>query len=138
MKRLTNILLVILCLFLMACAKEPEPHRCVNIFEQWKMHKDTGNTGAFFPLNKNEGLFFILNSEVALHEVGHYVDMKRGFPSSTPSFQDAIDEYLASPGSKDAKLLEEIEQGTSEIYAELYRYSLVDDLPTMFEEFFDQ
>lgn len=130
MKRLT-----ILCLFLVACTQTPEPHRCVNIWDQWEIQKAAGNTGLYFPIGEKEGLFFIKNSDVGLHELCHFVDQERDFPSETQMFQDAINEYLASD-PEDAKLLEEISQGTAEIYAELCRYSLVGELPDVFKPFF--
>jgi len=74
MKKLINIFLVILCLFLVACAKQPEPHRCINMFDQWETEKAKGNTGLYFPIGKKEGIFFVSNSDVALHELGHFVD----------------------------------------------------------------
>ena len=151
--------LLLLLVFLVSCAApEPEiiyvevtstpeptpeiqPVGCEYYFDSWEIAKNAipPASGQYWYLAENEALIFIKDEISALHEVGHFVDMERGYPSQSLEFREAVVEYLSTDREPYwiINYYHEQEQ-FDEIYAHLYMVSLLfqDELPEIFEEFY--
>lgn len=142
--------IILLCLLLSVSATQlpsPElPHEpmCDYLFNSWENEKALGSEGLFFRIGEKEGLIFVMDTEIGLHELCHFVDMERDYQSQTQTFKDAVNEYLADPDPKDPKLQNrfiywlDIGIGLNDIYAELCKVSLIGELPDVFEQFFNR
>lgn len=139
-------IIISLCLLLSVSATRlpsPElPHEpmCDYLFNSWENEKALGAEGLFFKIGEKEGLIFVMDVEVGLHELGHFVwDTEK----DKAAFRDAVNEYLANPDPKDPELQRrfafwlEIGLDINDIYAELFKISLIGELPDVFEQFFD-
>ena len=136
--------LLLLCLLLTACAKEPLPalpsdNICDYAFNTWEAGKKKGKRGLFFQLGENEGIIFLSDFEVGLHELCHFHDVENDRASRSLPFKDAVDEFLTTEGDLQSKYSRWLEKGlrTNDIYADLCKISLIGELPTIFEQFFD-
>lgn len=140
-------ILVLTMTFAKACQNEvsKEEIPCDFYFNSWEATKQNqGATGQYWYLAENEALIFLTTEEAGLHEVGHFVDMERDYPSESKLFQDAVYEYLFNLQVKDDKLHHYIFVAYSDgrlddTFAQLYMYALIGahPLPTIFEEFFE-
>ena len=136
-------------MFLISCASQPLPPEpmCEYMFQEWERTKGTTVTGLFFPINKREGVFFVRSEISAFHELGHFDDMLKDFPSQTKEFKKAVKQYLKETDPIDPELqtwldyrLNQFEgiKKWGEVYAELYSYNLIGqyELPAIFRPFF--
>ena len=145
-------LLLLSFVFLAACASPapeiiyveitttPEPTPEVQLaspefyFNSWEA---SGADGMFFPID-DYYLVFAKNEGAALHEVGHLVDAERDYPSQSPEFEDAVVLYLESctenPCWRINHLYEKRE--FDQIFAELYVWDILREVPQEFEAFY--
>ena len=153
--------LLLLLVFLVSCAApepkivyvevtstpEPTPEiqlaGCEIYFNSWEIAKrDQGATGQYWYLAENEALIFIMDEASALHEVGHFVDMEKGYPSQDVAFQNAVDEYVNNPPTDVQDELHHYlfvalqDELYDEAYAQLYMWNILHELPIEFEEFY--
>ena len=103
-------------------------------FNSWEA---SGVDGMFFPID-DYYLVFAKNEGAALHEVGHLVDAGRDYPSQSVEFGDAVVLYLESctesPCWRINHLYEKRE--FDQIFAELYVWDILREVPQEFEEFY--
>lgn len=108
-------------------------------FYSWELAKeDQGALGMFFILPDNDYLIFAKGEAVALHEVGHLVDIERGYPSQSPEFEAAVIEYLGHCTEQPCWRINYFyEQGQlDEVYAEFYMWDILYTIPLEFEVFY--
>lgn len=114
-------------------------HTCEVYFNSWEMEKDQGTLGMFWILSDNDYLIFVKEGEaVALHEVGHLVNVERGYPSRSPEFEAAVIEYLSYCTEQPCWRINYFyEQGQlDEIYSEFYMWDILYSIPQEFEVFY--
>ncbi len=127
-----KIILALLLLFLSPSDVSPEFY-----FASWEA---SGTSGMAFVLPNEDCLIFSKGEGSGIHEIGHCVNFWRGYPSETPEFEQATIAYL------DRCEVEEqpcwrigyfYEQGQlSEVYAELYMWNMLYELPKEFIDFY--
>lgn len=139
-------LIVLSFIVLLGCTVAPPvtptlPHEpmCDYLFNSWEQAKALGNEGLYFRIGEKEALIFVMDSEVGLHELCHFIDMERDYTSQTQAFKDAVYEFLTAPSDlqETFDFWLEIGLGMDDVYAELCKISLTGELPPIFEEFFD-
>ncbi len=104
-------------------------------FNSWEA---SGADGMYFTLPNDDCLVFAVGEAAALHEVGHCADAKRSYPSQSAQFEQAIIEYLAGCVENPCwRINYWYEQGQlDEIFAELYVWGILREIPHEFEEFY--
>lgn len=146
--------LILLLVFLVSCVPvaeastdiptlETQSMNCDVYFNSWEIAKrDQVATGQYWYLAKNEAMVFLTTEEAGLHEIGHFVDMERGYPSQNEAFRNVVHEYVYNPPANVQDELHHylfvvIEQSMyDDAYAQLYMWNILYDLPIEFEEFF--
>ena len=153
--------LLLLLLLLTACAPvapeiiyveittTPEPTSEVQLaspefyFNSWEVAKQDQATGMYFLLGEDV-LIFASDVKSALHEVGHFDDKSRDYPSYSVAFQITVDEYINNPPADVQNELHHylyvviVERGRmyDDAYAQLYMWNILYDLPDVFEVFY--
>ena len=112
---------------------------CDYVFNSWENEKARGNEGLYFRIGEKEALIFVMDFDIGLHELCHFDDMEKDYPSQTQAFKDAVDEFLTIPSDlqETFDFWLEIGLGMNDIYAELCKMNLLDEVPTIFRQFFD-
>lgn len=105
-------------------------------FASWEVSKEKlGATGMYFKLGEGEYLIFAEGEAPALHEVGHI----RYDREDTTGFEEAVIEYLREYTEEQPywRVNHLYEQGDlEEIYAELYVWNVLYELPREFIDFY--
>ncbi len=141
--------LLVLLFFLTACASSPEVVYVV-VTETPEPTPETANPSYYFnswEASNVPGMLFVVDNyylifargeAAGLHEVGHIRDIEEDRISERPEFEDAVILYLETCEEQPCWRINYFyEQGQlSEVYAELYMWNILYDLPKEFIDFY--
>lgn len=131
MMNLISRILFMLTVFVSSGDMSPEFY-----FNSWEAN---GVDGMFFVLPGGDYLIFAKGEGAAFHELGHLADAERDYPSQSPEFEEAVVFYLSKYTDEQPywRINHLYQQGDmAEIFAELYVWDILREVPEIFEEFY--